>query len=75
MIMKNYSRLNVSKNREIKGSDKYITFYISLNFVSLDRIIITSSAPKTYLGISGKCLIDFPGLKAKTGLKAYKTAR
>ena len=36
---------------------------------------MTSSAPKTYLGSLGKSLIAFLGLKAKSGLKAYKKAR
>ena len=41
--MKNYSRRNVRKHKEIKGSDKYVTLDISPKFDSLDKIRITSS--------------------------------
>ena len=44
--MKNCGRLNVRKHREIKGSDKYVTFYISLKFDSLYKIKITYSKSK-----------------------------
>ena len=40
--MKNCGRHNVSKHKEIKGSDKYFTLEISLKFESLDKIKITS---------------------------------
>ena len=43
MDMKNCGRRNVSKHREIKYIDKYITLDISLKFRSLDKMIITSS--------------------------------
>ena len=34
---------HVSKNREIKGSEKYVTLDISLKFDSLEKMRITSS--------------------------------
>ena len=40
--VKNCGCCNVRENREIKGSDKYITLDISLKFGSLDKIRITS---------------------------------
>ena len=45
MNMKNCGR-NVRKHREIKGSDKYVTLDIPLEFVSLDNIRIISSETK-----------------------------
>ena len=44
--MNNCGRQNVRKHREIKGSDKYATLDISLNFGSMDKMRITSSEPK-----------------------------
>ena len=44
--MKNCGRRNVSKHREIKGSDKYVTLEISLKFDSLYKMKITSSESK-----------------------------
>ena len=44
--MKNGGCRNVSKHIEIKVSDKYVTLHISLKFVSLEKMIITSSYPK-----------------------------
>ena len=32
-------RLNVRKHKEIKGSDKYVTFDISLNFDNMDKML------------------------------------
>ena len=69
MNMKNVGRQNVRKHREIKDSDKYITLYILLKFGSLDKMIITSSEPKDYLGRSGKGLIISLGIKAKARQK------
>ena len=40
---KNCGRRNVSKHKEIKGSDKYVTLDISLKFDSLEKMKITSS--------------------------------
>ena len=44
--MKNCGRRNVRKHKEIKGSDKYATFEISLKFDSQDKMQITSSESK-----------------------------
>ena len=44
--MKNCGRHNVRKHKEIKGSDNYVTLYISLKFDSLDNMKITSSESK-----------------------------
>ena len=63
--MKICGRRNVRKQKYIKGSDKYVTLYISLKFDSLDKLIITSSDTKDNLGGSGKVLITSLGLKAK----------
>ena len=41
--MKNCGRRNVRKQREIKGSDKYVTLDISLKFGSLEKMRITYS--------------------------------
>ena len=73
--MKNCGRCDVRKHREIKDSDKYITLDISLKFGSLDKMRITSSYPKYYLGRSGKGLITSLGLKANARSKKYKKAR
>ena len=41
--MKKYGRINVSKHRYIKGSDKYINLDILLKFGGMDKVKITSS--------------------------------
>ena len=66
---------NVRKHRDIKGSDKYVTLEISLRFDSLDKMKIISSESKDNLGISGKGLITYVGLKANSGPKKYKNSR
>ena len=63
--MKDCGRNNVRKQKDIKGSDMYITLDISLKFISLDKLIITYSDTKDNLGGSGKVLITSLGLKAK----------
>ena len=67
--MENCCRCNVSKNREIKGSDKYFTLDISLKFDSMNEMKITSSESK------GKGLITYLGFKAKLRPHKYKKAR
>ena len=67
--MKNCGRHNARKHREIKNVEQYITLIISLKFGSLDKMIITSSKPKDYLGRSGKGLIISLGIKAKARQK------
>ena len=64
MNKKNCGRHNVSKHRDIKDSDRYITLDISLKFGSLDKMKITSSEPIYYLGRSEKGLITYLGLNA-----------
>ena len=44
--IKNCSRRNVRKHKEIRGSDKYVTLDISSKFDSLDNMKITSSESK-----------------------------
>ena len=44
--MKNYGRHNVREQKEIKGSDKYVTLDISSKFDSPDKMKITSSESK-----------------------------
>ena len=48
---------------------------IFLNFCSLEKIKITSSEPNDYLGISGKGLITYLGLKIIRRSKKKKKAR
>ena len=75
MNIKNCGRRNVSKHRDIKGSDKYITLDIWLEFGSLDKIIITYSEPKHSLGRPGKGLMIILGIKANSRPKKYKKIR
>ena len=63
--MKNCGRRNVRKHKEIKGSDKCVTFEISSNFDSLNNMKITPSESKGKLERSGKGLITSLGFKAK----------
>ena len=44
--MKHCGRHNVRKHKEVKGSDKYVTFDISLKFDNLDKMKMTSSESK-----------------------------
>ena len=46
--MKNCGRHNFRKHKDIKGSDKYVTLKISLDFDSLDKM------KNTYLESKGK---------------------
>ena len=73
--MKNCGRRNVRKQKEIKGSDKYVTLDISLKFDSLDKMKITSSKSKGKLKRSGKGLITYLGFKTKARSHNYKKAR
>ena len=51
--MKNCGRHNIREHIDIKGSDKYVTLDISLEFDSLVKMKITSSESKEKLGRSG----------------------
>ena len=70
--MKNCVRCNDSKHIEINVSDKYVILDISLKFVSLYKMIITSSESKNILGRSGKRLITSLGLNTKVRPKKCK---
>ena len=48
---------------------------ILLKFNSLDKMRITYSEPKKYLGISGKGLITSMGIKTNVGSNKYKKVR
>ena len=67
--MKNCGRCNVRKHRDIKGSDKYVTLDISLNFDSQENMRITSSESKDNLGRPGKGLIKYLGIKTEKNTK------
>ena len=73
--MKICGRCNVRKHKEIKGSDKYVTLDISLNFDNLDKMKITSSESKVKLERSGKGLITSLGFKGKVRPQKCKKAR
>ena len=73
--MKNGSRRNVRKQKEIKGSDKYSTLDISSKFESLDNMKITSSESKEKLERSGKGLVTALDFKAKVRPQKLKKAR
>ena len=63
--MKNCGRRKVSKHKEIKGSDKYVTLDISSKFDSLDKMKTTSPESKRKLERSGKGLVTSLGFKTK----------
>ena len=73
--MKNYGSRNVRKHREIKDSDKYTILDISLKFVSLENLKITSSEPKYYLVTSVKRMITSLGLTTNVRSKKYKKVK
>ena len=73
--MKHFVLHNVRKHREIKIGEKYIALGISLKLGILDKIKITFSKPKGYMGISGKMLITSLGLNAIVRSKKDKTSR
>ena len=71
--MKNCGRHNIRKHRYIKNSENYITLAIYLKFGSLNKMKITSSYPKYYLGRSREGLIISLGLNIN--LRPKKKAR
>ena len=73
--MKKCGCRNVRKHKEIKGSDKYVTLYISLKFDSLDKMKITSSESKGKLERSGKGLITYLCFKTKARSHKYQNVR
>ena len=73
--MKNCGRSNVRKHKEIKGSDNYVTLYISSKFDSLNKMKIISSESKGELERSGKGLVAYMGFKTKARSQKYKKSR
>ena len=71
--MKNCGRLNVSKHKEFRGSDKYVTLDISSNLDGLDKTKIKSSKSKGKLGRSGKGLIT--SMRFKTKARSQKKGK
>ena len=63
--MKNGGRRNIRKHKEIRGSDKNVTLYISSKFDSLVKMKITSSELKGKLERSGKVLMTSLCFKIK----------
>ena len=70
--MKNCGRCNTRKHIEIKDSDKYTSLDILSKFDSLEKMRITSSDPKEYLGISVKGSINSMGIKTNVRPKKKK---
>ena len=81
VIMKNCGRLKVIKHKEIKGSDKCVTFniYKILNISEksdgLNKTKTTYSESKGKLGRSGKGLVTALALKTKARSKKYKKGK
>ena len=73
--MKICGRRNVTKHKEIKSSEKYVTLDISLKFDSMDNMKITSSESKEKLERSGMGLITSLGFNTKERSQKYKKAR
>ena len=73
--MKNCGCRNVRKNKDIKGSDDFVTLDISSKFYKLDKMKITSSESKVQLERSGKGLITSLGFKTKVRSQKYKRSR
>ena len=67
--------VNVIKHREIKNGEKYIILDIPLKFGSLDKMKITSSETKDYLGRSRKGLITSLVLNTIVRSKKKKNSR
>ena len=69
--MKNCGCHKVSKNKEIKVSDKIVILDISSKFDSLNKMKNTSSESKGKLGISGKGLVTDLAFKTKVRFHKY----
>ena len=70
--MKNCGRHNVSKQKENRGSDKYVTLDISSKFDNLDKMKTKSSESKGKLERSGKGLVTSLGFRTKVSSKNTK---
>ena len=73
--MKNCGCRKVRKQKEIKGSDKYVTLEISSRFDSMDKMKTTSSESKGKLETPGKGLVTSLGFKTKVMPQKYKKER
>ena len=70
--MKNCGCRKFRKHKEIKGSDKIFTLYISTKFDSLNKMESTSSESKGKLERSGKGLVTDLDFKTKVRSQKYK---
>ena len=73
--VRNFGCHNVRKHKQIKGSDKYVTLDISLNFDKLEKMKIKYLESKGKLGRSGKELVTALAFKTKVGWQKYKKVR
>ena len=73
--IKNGGRRNVTKHKEIKGSDKYFTLDISSKFDSLDKMKNHIFRVKRKIGNIRKGVDYLTGFKAKIRPQRYKKAR
>ena len=73
--MKTFGRRKVRKQKEIKGSDKIVTWNISAKLDSMKKMKTTSSESKGKLGRSGKGLVTALGFKTKVRFAKIKKAR
>ena len=77
--MRNCGQRNVSKHKDIKGSDERVTLNmyeilnISEKFDNLDKMETTSSESKVKMEGSGKGLVTILALKTKARLKNIKS--
>ena len=70
--MKICGRRKVSKHKEIRGSDKYVTLEISAKFDSLNKTETTYLESKGKLERSGKGLVTALDFKTKARSPRYK---
>ena len=75
MNIKICGRRNARQHKEIKGSDEYVIYDISLKFDSLDKMKIKSSESEEKLEVSGNGLITSWDFKSKVRPHKYKKAR
>ena len=73
--MKNCVGRKVSKHKEIKGSNKYVTLDISSKFDSPKNMKTTSSESKEKLEVSEKGLVTAMYFNTKVRFEKYKKAR
>ena len=73
--MQNCGLRKVTKQKDIKGSDKIVTLNISAKFDSLNNMETTSSESKEKLGRSGKRLVTDLAFKTKVRWQKCKKER